>query len=281
MIKPDQLSLAHRFRAQNLAGGLVLPNAWDVASARIFEAAGFPAIATTSGGIAYARGLPDAQRIDRKTMVQAIAAIANAVAVPVSADIESGYGISSNAVVDTVAAVMDVGVVGVNLEDNSHGNLDTALFGIAEQAQRIAAARTCAEQRGIPLTINARTDTFLLGLGDSPEQRLAMTIERARAYLEAGADLVFVPALVDTAIIERLVAEVRGPISLMAMPGAPDAKTLLATGAKRVSLGVAPMLAIMGAVRDIAAEVRDHGTWSMIERSFYGFAEAERLFAAT
>jgi 2-methylisocitrate lyase-like PEP mutase family enzyme len=275
-----QKQLASHFRNLNQQGNFLLANAWDIASARIFEEAGFPAIGTTSGGIAYAHGYRDAELIKRDDMLRHIAAIAGAATVPVTADIEAGYGASPQAVADTIRRVIEAGAVGVNLEDNSHGFGASPLFGVEEQSARIAAARSAAEQTGLPLWINARTDTYLLGLGDDFDARFAMTVKRANAYLAAGADMVFVPVLTDLAQIKRLRAAVSGPISLMAMPGAPSAAELFAAGAQRVSLGVCPMLAAMGTIRDIAREVRAHGTWHAMQRSFYGFAEAEALFAA-
>lgn len=274
-----QAARAQRFRELNLAGRLLLPNAWDAASARVFEAVGFSAIGTTSAGIANARGLPDGERIDRDTMIREIASIVAAVDRPVSADIEAGYGDAPADVADTIAAVLDVGAVGVNLEDNRQGRGAAPLFSIEEQAERIQAARDASEKRAVHLLINARTDPFLLGLGDDLESRIAMTIERGRAYLRAGADLVFVPVLIDPEVVRRVTSAIEGPVSLMAMPGAPSADVLFAAGASRVSLGNSAMLATLGALRDIGTEVLRTGTWTSIERTFYGFPEAHALFA--
>ncbi|MDQ3692528.1 MAG: isocitrate lyase/phosphoenolpyruvate mutase family protein [Chloroflexota bacterium] len=275
----DLIKRAAAFQELNRAGGLLLPNAWDAASARVFETTGFPAIGTTSSGIANARGLGDAELIGRDGSVREIASITAAVSVPVTADIESGYGPSPADVATTVAAVLDAGAVGVNLEDNTHGTGEQPLFRIDEQTARIAAARATAADRGVPLVINARTDTFILQLGDTVDERLAMTGERGRAYLEAGADLVFIPLVVDLDLVRRLATAIGGPISLMAMPGAPAASELFAAGASRVSLGQTAMLATMGALRAIAEDIRDTGTWTTIERGFYGFGEADALFA--
>src|SRR5688572_6155096 len=193
MTRPDPAALAARFRDLNLAGRLLLPNAWDAASARIFEHAGFAAIGTTSAGIAYTRGLRDAEHISREVMVREIATMVAAVDCPVSADIEAGYGSSPAEVAATIEAVLDAGAVGVNLEDNTHGTGPDRLFSIADQAARLSASRETASRRGIALVINARTDIFLAGLGADVEERVALSIERGRAYLKAGADLVFVP----------------------------------------------------------------------------------------
>jgi 2-methylisocitrate lyase-like PEP mutase family enzyme len=278
-MKSGQASLAARFRDQNRAGRLLLPNAWDAASARIFEKAGFLAIGTTSAGIAYAQGFQDAERIGRDAMIRAVATIVNAVSCPVSADIEAGYGAGAADVEQTVDAVIEAGAVGINLEDNAHGRVAAPLFGFDEQCARIAAAREVADRRGIPLVINARTDTFLLNLGADVDERVAMTVERGTHYLRAGADLVFVPVLVDTSLVARLANQMRGPLSLMALPGAPSSNELFAAGAARVSIGQMAMLATLGSLELIADELNQKGTWRAIERTFYGFAEAEALFA--
>jgi 2-methylisocitrate lyase-like PEP mutase family enzyme len=198
-----QIKLAQEFRQLNQQGQFLLANAWDIASARIFSKAGFPALGTTSGGIAYSQGFCDAELIGRDKMVAQIAAIAKSVDVPVNADIEAGYGAAPEAVAETIRQVIAAGVVGVNLEDNAHGSADTVLFAVDAQCARIAAARQAADQAGLPLWINARTDTFLLGLGEDIEARIAISIQRGNAYLAAGADMVFVPALADLAIIAR------------------------------------------------------------------------------
>jgi 2-methylisocitrate lyase-like PEP mutase family enzyme len=277
-MKPLQQSLAERFREQNRAGRLLLPNAWDAASARIFEEAGFASIGTTSAGIAYAHGYRDAERIGRDAMVRAVAAIVRVVSCPVSADVEAGYGLSAADVATTVDAVLDTGVAGINLEDNAHGRIAAPLLGIDEQCSRIAAARETAERRRVPLVINARTDTFLLGLGGDLEERLRITVQRGSQYLRAGADLVFVPLLVDLTHVKRLAAELNGRISLMALPGSPPAGELFAAGAARVSIGQTAMLATLGSLKRIGEELRQHGTWGAMEEAFYGFSEAEALF---
>jgi 2-methylisocitrate lyase-like PEP mutase family enzyme len=269
---------AERFRELNLAGHLLLPNAWDAASARVFEQAGFAAIGTTSAGIAYTQGVRDAERLTRDAMVRAIATIVAAVSCPVNADVEAGYGARPVDVTATVEAVLDAGVAGINLEDNTHGAGTRALFEIDEQCARLSAAREAAERRGVPLVINARTDTFLLSLGADIDERVMLTVERGRHYLRSGADLVFVPLLVSPAVVTQLAEALEGRISLMALPGAPPASELFDAGAARVSIGQLAMLGTLGALREMAEELRDHGTWSAIERTFFGFAQAEALF---
>jgi 2-methylisocitrate lyase-like PEP mutase family enzyme len=270
---------AARFREQTRTGRLLLPNAWDAASARIFEETGFTAIGTTSAGIAYAEGYQDAERIDRGAMVRAIARIVRAVSVPVSADIEGGYGPSPADVAQTVGAVLDAGAAGINLEDTAHHGGSSGLLSVESHCERIAAAREAASRRDVPLVINARTDTFLLQLGADVDERIALTVDRGAQYLAAGADLVFVPLLVDPLIVKRIVSQLGGPITLMALPGAPAADELFAAGAARVSIGQMAMLATLGSLKHIGEELRAHGTWGSIENTFYGFGEAEALFA--
>jgi 2-methylisocitrate lyase-like PEP mutase family enzyme len=273
---------AGRFRDLNRAGRLLLPNAWDAASARVFEAAGFSAIGTTSAGIAYAQGYRDGEQLGRDAMVRAVAKIVNAVSVPVTADIEAGYGPTAADVADTIDAVLDVGAVGVNLEDADYSNGAARLCGVSQQCERLAAARSAADRRGVPLVINARTDTFLLEAGKRAgkgvEERIAITADRGVQYLKAGADVIFVPLLVDTAIVKRLASQLPGALSLMALPGAPAASELFAAGAARVSIGQMAMLATLGTLKKIAEELLRQGTWRSIERTFYGFSEAEQLF---
>jgi 2-methylisocitrate lyase-like PEP mutase family enzyme len=279
MTTPIQVRRATKFRELHSRGHLLLPNAWDAASARVFEQAGFPAIGTTSGGIANARGLLDGETIGRARMVEEIRTIVEAVHVPVTADIEAGYGDTPGDVAQTVAAILALGVVGVNIEDRVHRWNVPRLYEVDEQMKRIDVARAEAERRGIQLLINARTDTFLLALGADLEERIALTIARGKAYLDAGADVVFVPGTIEVDTVRRLADAIGGPLSVMAMPGAPEATALFAAGACRVSLGNTAMLAVLGALDGIAKDVIRTGRWAAIERTFYGFAEVDALFA--
>jgi 2-methylisocitrate lyase-like PEP mutase family enzyme len=281
MSDEDYRTNADRFRQLNDSGGLLLPNAWDAASARVFELAGFSAIGTTSGGIATARGFPDGEQIGRDRMVAEIASIVCAVDLPVSADIEAGYGTSPADVAQTVAAVLDVGAVGINIEDRMYEASATALFAVSDHEARIAAAREVAARRGVLIVVNARTDTFLLGVGETMEDTVAMTIARGQAYLASGADLVFVPGLVDPDVVCRVAHAFTGRLSLMALPGAPPAHVLFTAGARRVSLGNFAMLAGLGALRTMAADIQQTGAWTSMERTFFGFAEADALFTRT
>ncbi|WP_405069372.1 isocitrate lyase/phosphoenolpyruvate mutase family protein [Kribbella sp. NBC_01510] len=244
-----QTDLARRLRTLHTQPPLVLPNAWDAGSARAIEAAGAAAIATTSAGVSWAAGVEDAGGLNRTTAIAALRAICAAVSVPVSADIEAGY----EDVAATVAAVLEAGAVGINLEDSTGGGLDDP----AVHAARIAAARAAAVAAGIDLVINARTDTYLFGDGSG-------TADRAKAYAEAGADVLFVPGVVDPSTIEQLVKESPLPLNVMVGPGAPTVAELTALGVTRISVGPAITTAAYGLATAAAKELLSSGTYESL-----------------
>ena len=225
---------------------LVLPNSWDAASARLIEAEGFPAIATTSAGVAAALGYPDGGIVPTNEMLEAIVRIARAVNVPVTADIEHAYGATPAAVADVVLRVIAAGAVGINLEDCVPGASE--LEPLALQTDKIKAIVKASTKAGVRVVINARTDGFLRGFG-APETRLGVAIERGRAFLEAGADCVFVPGVRDAATIGALVKGIGGPVNVLAVDGSPSIPELEALGVARVSLGSGPMRATMAVRR--------------------------------
>ena len=254
-----QLLRAETFAGLHRPGDpLLLPNAWDAASAITIEGAGAKAIATTSAGVAWSLGVPDAADLGADRAAAVIERIATAVGVPVSADIEAGYGPAPEAVTATVTAVVRAGAVGVNLEDRS-GRAEAPLLRPAEQADRLAAARAAADRLGVPVWINARTDVFLAGDGPAG-RRLDAALERAAAYAAAGADSLFVPGLVDLAAIAELAAGPL-PVAVMVWPGAPPVAELASAGAARISLGSAIAQAAYAVAARAAAEMLASGTY--------------------
>src|SRR5437867_2494216 len=213
---------------------LVLPNAWDAASARVFEAEGFPAIATTSAGVAAALGYPDGGVVPTREMIEAVARIVRAVSVPVTADIEHAYGATPDAVAEVVMRVIAAGAVGINIEDVVPGGSD--LEPIALQVDKIKTIAKSAANAGVRVVINARTDVFLRAVGE-PGTRLGVAIDRGRAFLAAGADCVFVPGVGDRDTISELVRGIGGPVNILATKGAPSVSDLEALGVARVSVG--------------------------------------------
>jgi 2-methylisocitrate lyase-like PEP mutase family enzyme len=249
--KAEQLRKLHQGRI------LVLPNSWDAGSARIIEQAGASAIATTSSGISWALGLQDGQHLTRIQMLEEIRRIVQAVSIPVTADIEGGYGVSVQDVSETVKGLIQVGAVGFNLEDSGNGG--DLLLSIPVQTERLQAARVIASNLGVDLVINARVDVYMTGWGTTPEQRLEETITRANAYLSAGADCVFVPGVNDAATIQKLVQEIKGALNIMAFSDSLSVATLEALGVARVSLGPVLAQAAYAVTQRIAKEALGSG----------------------
>jgi 2-methylisocitrate lyase-like PEP mutase family enzyme len=239
---------------------LVLPNAWDVASAKIFEAAGFRAVATTSSGVANSLGYPDGESVSRDEMLAVVARIARGLAVPLSADIEGGYAPDLEALKATIRAVIEAGAVGINLEDSMKDG-SHQLYPVENAVARIKAARAAADSGGVPIVINARTDVLLHAIGEK-SARFDQTVSRANAYLAAGADCAFVPGPSDAALIGKFAAAISGPINVMALPGMPSAPELEKLGVARVSMGGGPARAALTTVRRVAEELLSSGTYS-------------------
>lgn len=211
---------------------LVLPNAWDVPSARAVAAAGFPAVATTSAGVADALGYEDHEQAPATEMFAAAARIARSVDVPVTCDAEAGYGMDAD---ELVEALVKAGVAGCNLEDTDHTS--GHLADVDRQAERLAAIRRAATSRGYPLVINARVDVFLARNEGSLDERMKDGIARARAYLEAGVDCVYPILLADETAIGRFVDAVDAPVNILRLPDAPATSRLAELGVARVSYG--------------------------------------------
>src|SRR2546427_5393927 len=264
--KQKQKSAAEAFRAMHRGKRiLLLPNAWDVASAHIFEEAGFGAIATTSGGIAFTRGYPDGQRISRNEMLQAVSRIAAALKVPVTADVEAGYGDRPKDAAQTAVEVIESGAVGMNLEDAT-GNTNHPLVDLPLQLEKIAAVQQEARTAGVPIVLNARTDVYLLQVGPA-EKRYDQALRRLAAFRDAGADCVFLPGLRDAATIGRLVKDLDFPLNILAGPGSPSIPDLQQLGVARVSLGSSPMRATLGLLGRMAEELKTTGTYRSLENA--------------
>jgi 2-methylisocitrate lyase-like PEP mutase family enzyme len=249
--------------------GFVLPNAWDAGSARILEQVGFPAVATTSAGIAWSCGVPDGGTLHRDRMLEHIGRIVAAVSVPVTADLEAGYGDTADDVSATVARAVELGVVGGNIEDAGRDGL----FGIDEAVDRLTAARAAAPRGAFVL--NARTDTYFVGTtGDV----FAETVERAVRYFDAGADCVFVPGVVEAAAIRALAAACPGPLNVVAgLANTIDAPALFSLGVKRVSLGGSLARAALSMLERAGRELLDSGTLGFLDGAI-SYADLQRRF---
>ncbi|GAA3255195.1 isocitrate lyase/PEP mutase family protein [Nonomuraea helvata] len=266
---------ARLFRTLSADSVLVLPNAWDAASATVIAAAGATAIATTSGGVSWSLGRGDGQGLSRDEMAEATRRIVDSVDLPVTVDVEGGYGPTPAEVAETVRAVVEAGAVGVNLEDSTA--VGGPLFEVAEQNARLRAARDAAAAADLPeLFINARTDVFLFGIG-AADGRLGEVLARATAYAEAGADGIFVPGLLDLDVLNALCAESPLPVNAMAVAGGPNVAELAAAGVRRISLGTGLAQAAYTAARSAAAELLGTGGLTALEGSL-DFSELNGLF---
>lgn len=232
---------------------LLLPNAWDVVSARILEECGHPAIATSSAAVAFSLGYPDGERISRDEMLEVAGRIARAVDLPVTADLEAGYGTRVKDMVETAKAAIAAGVVGMNLEDVT-GDGEGSFVDLPLQVEKIRAISDTAKSLGVPLVLNARTDIYLQPIG--PEAtRFDRTVERLRAYRDAGASCLFAPGLYDRETIAKLVKAVEAPVNILANPACPPIPELEKMGVARVSAGSGIMRAALGLVRRIGGEM--------------------------
>jgi len=255
----------------------ILPNAWDVASGKVFELEGFKAIGTTSAGIAATLGYADGQRMSLAENMEAVRRIVNNTSLPVSADIEAGYATSIEGVVKAAHAVLNVGAVGLNLEDGT-GDSTTPLFDKALQQDKIKAIREMTVAKGIHLVINARTDVFLMN--DESTRSLRHAIDRGNAYKEAGADCIFIPDVgsLDKKAIAILVKEIDAPINIVAGATIPPISELQEIGVSRVSVGPRPMRAVLGLLRKIAKELMTTGTYKLMSESSISYSEVNQWF---
>jgi 2-methylisocitrate lyase-like PEP mutase family enzyme len=276
---PAQSAKAAAFRELHAEGPvpLVLVNVWDAASAKLVEAAGAHALATSSSAISWSLGFPDGNQLPRALAMAALGRITATTDLPVTADIETGYAGADGAFNDallrqTVTAVLEAGAVGVNIEDSG----GEPLTDVAEQARRIGIIRTMAEESGVRLFINARTDTYLSGR--FPERAFEETLRRVPAYLAAGADGIFVPGVTDLHILHELSRRIPAPLNALAGVGAPSVGELHDAGVRRISIGGNTAKAAYATVSRVAAEVLGDGNWSELAGA-RTHAEMDALFA--
>ncbi len=254
---------------------LVLPNAWDCVSARLFEQAGFSALATTSGGIAAVLGYPDGQHIPAPEMLALVGRITKTVSIPVTADLEAGYGKTVAKVAEFMRQAISVGIVGANLEDSS--GADHRLADLTYQVEVIQAIRQVAAAFEVPFVLNARVDVYLHRAGDEPD-RFTQAVQRANAYRDAGADCVFPIGLKDRETIARLVPEIGGPINIMAGPGTPTIAELEQLGVRRVTFGTGLMRATLPLIRQMAQELCASGGCDAMAQTEFTHAVVNHLF---
>ena len=271
----SQKEKAENFRALHYGKRiLILPNGWDVPSARVFEDAGFPAIATSSAGLLVSLGYPDGEVIGRDEFVSAVGRIARALSVPLSADVVAGFGKTTKDVLVTVRAILKTGAVGINVEDFAHAT--KKLYPVERQVENVKAVRKLGETVGIPLVINARTDALRFAEGDEGA-RFKEAVRRATAYRDAGADCVYPMGLTDAASIGNFVKALDFPINVMVRKGLPPISELQRLGVARVSFGPSPSYAAMGLLKRAAKEVLEKGTYENLTEGAITFDELNAL----
>jgi 2-methylisocitrate lyase-like PEP mutase family enzyme len=254
---------------------LVFANAWDVISARMVEEAGFSAVASTSAGVAAVLGYPDGQRIPMHEMLEFVGRMARAVSVPLTADLEAGYGTTAAEMAEMAGEVVAAGIVGLNLEDVT-GDDENSQVEIGLQMEKIAALRRASASAGVSLVINARTDVYLMPIGPA-ETRFERTVERLRAYRKAGADCVFAPGIRDRETIGKLVREVDAPLNILLQPGSPSAADLEKLGVARASIGSGTMRAALGTARKFFNALSDYQDHSTLLTDAVPYDEVNRL----
>lgn len=275
MDRQVQIGRAGTFRRMHDRKRIVLlPNAWDAGSARLFMRRGFAAIATTSGGMAWSLGYADGECAPLEEVLAAITRIVRAVDLPVTADIEGGFGDTPPAVGDTVSAVIATGAVGINLEDGTPGH--GPLRARDEAAARIRAARAAADAAGVPIVINARVDNWMHAQHD-PAAPLADATQRAHAYLAAGADCIYPIGLSDAATLAAFVRAVDAPVNVAAGRGVPPLLELARLGVTRVSTATRFAALALGAVDEAARAVLESGGFDALASTFT-YADAQKLF---
>ena len=252
---------------------LILLNVWDVASARLIESMGLPAVATSSAAVANSLGYADGERISRSEMLAVVRRISAAVKVPLTADMEGGYCNLPEGMAETAHELLEAGAVGLNLEDSHQ---ERKLVDVSLQQEKLRALKEAGRTEGVDLVLNARTDPYLLkDAGDT--WRIEETVCRARAYRDAGADCIFVPGLSDAETIRRLLEESPGPLNVLAGKGGLPVPELERLGVARLSLGSGPARAALAAFRRIAREVLDQGTYHSMTEDTLTYDEMQRL----
>ena len=277
MKQQTQADLAQTFRRMHdRKQVLLLPNCWDAGSARLFVQRGFSAVATTSAGVAWSLGYADGECAPLAEVLAAIARITRVAGVPVTADIETGYGDTPADVTATVKAVIVAGAVGINIEDGLRGH--GPLRDVADAAARVRAARVAADASGVPIVINARVDHWMQHADADPAARLADAIDRAKAYLAAGADCIYPIGLGDPATLISLVGAIDAPVNVAAGPGMPGLHELETIGVARVSTATRFATVAFGAVDHALAQMRASGGFAALASDF-SYADAQQLFA--
>lgn len=271
----DQAAKAEAFRGlHDRRNALILPNAWDVPSARVFEDAGFQAVATSSAGMMVSLGYPDGEEIPMGEFNSAVARIARVITVPLSVDVVAGFGRTPDGVVKLVKSMIRAGGIGINIEDSEHSS--RKLLPMDGHVARLKALVRLRDSQKVRFVINARTDALRFAKGDE-NARMDEAIKRARTYGDLGADCVYPMGLTDAASISKFVKEVNFPINVMVRKGLPSIPELKRLGVARVSFGPSASYAAMGLLKRASKEIRELGTYTSLIEGAITFDELNAL----
>jgi 2-methylisocitrate lyase-like PEP mutase family enzyme len=269
----DRIEQAARFRALHEGPEpLLLPNAWDGGSAKLLASLGFKAVATTSSGFAASIGRLDGTALDDEALTNAAAIVKGAGEVPVSADLENGFGDEPSVVRGTILTALSKGLAGCSIEDWS-GGPDGEIYDLKPAAERVAVAASVAHRGPVEMVLTARAENHIRGRDD-----LADTIARLQAYQEAGADVLYAPGLTELDDIRTVVTSVDRPVNVLALPDGPTVAELAEAGVRRISVGGAFAFAAYGVLIEAARELLDEGTYGFWERTKVGRAAVQQAF---
>ncbi len=277
MDRNKQIELAKQFTAMHKSDNmLLLPNAWNAGTAKVFEKEGYKAVATTSAGIAFSLGYSDGEQIDIDDLCTVVKQITEKITVPLSVDIERGYGITTEELCNSVTKIIDCGAVGINIEDGY--DTDTPYLENTEiQANRIKAIYNLKRILGIDFVINARTCICWLNINNK-DNKLDIAIERCNRYLKAGADSVFIPGLLTKNEVTKLVNNINGPINIIANPAFNNIEELQQIGVKRLSLGSGIVRASFNTIIDISRDIINNNNLELITQCGFTYKEANKYF---
>lgn len=258
MNHPTQQAKANTLRALHHNGQLlVLPNIWNPLGAALLQDIGYAAVATASASIAYTNGYDDGEHIPFNDVLKSLQQIVSSVAIPVTADIESGYAADNNQLKDHIQRLISTGIAGINFEDSHKQN--GQLLSVEEQSEKIKLIKNTAAETGVPLFINARTDIYIKADKAQPaEDKFNEALKRGKAYIAAGADCFFPILMKEKQDIQNLVAALNTPVNILALPGVPDLKTLHHIGVARVSLGPGFLKVAIRALKEIALRLKNY-----------------------
>lgn len=277
MDKEKQITLAEEFKKMHSKNELlILPNAWDVASAVIFEKTGFKAVGTTSAGVSHSLGYSDGQNITKEESLYLVDKIINRITIPLTVDYEGGYGTTAKEIAHNVRELIQAGAVGLNFEDST-AESTTSLTSLAVQTEKIKAMAAIKEDLGIDFFINARTDVYWLSIGE-PEKRFQQVVDRATAYIEAGADGIFIPGNLSKEILQELVKSIDAPLNVLPSKTNYTLQDLQNIGVARMSLGSGPVRSSIAIIQQIASELYTNKTLNTMFATTIPYEEANKLF---